>query len=67
MRQTIRDRNNQALGFIDDLGGGKQRAHDINNRPIGMYEPSTDKTIDRSGRFFSKGNALMALIYNAPR
>lgn len=63
-RQTIKDRLNRTLGYIEDMGGGKQKAYDSMNRTLGFFDPRTNKTTDALNRTLSNGNVLSGLIYD---
>lgn len=63
-RQAIKDRNFKILGYIEDMGGGKQKALDANYRTLGYYDPRTDKTQDANYRTIANGNVLSGLIYS---
>jgi hypothetical protein len=62
-RQTIWDNKNRALGYIEDTGGGKQRAIDARFRTLGTFDPRFNKTWDAHNRPVGDGNLLAALIF----
>lgn len=61
MRQTIYDRSNQVIGYIDENCNSVQ-AFDKNNRLIGYYHKSSDTTY-KNGNFFGRGDQTMRLMY----
>ena len=63
-RQVIKDRMNRTVGYIEDLGGGKQKALDNLNRTLGYYDPRNNKTTDAQNRTIAQGNVLSGLIFN---
>lgn len=63
-RQTIKDPLNRTLGYIEEMGGGKQKALDAMNRTLGYFDPRTNKTTDAMNRTIAQGNALSGLIFN---
>jgi len=64
-RQTIRDQMNRTLGYIEEMGGGKQKALDSMNRTLGYFDPRTNKTTDAMNRTLANGNVLSGLIFNS--
>lgn len=64
-RHAIKDQNYRTIGYIEDCGGGKQKALDANYRTLGYYDPRTDKTQDANYRTIANGNVLSGLVYNA--
>ncbi len=63
-RTPIKDRNHHTLGYIEDLGGGKQKALSASYHTLGYYDPGTNSTKDASHRTIAKGNVLSGLIYD---
>ena len=43
-RQTLRDRNQHVIGYIDVEFSGRQCLRDSNNHVLGYYEPSRKHT-----------------------
>ena len=64
MRQEYRDRTGMLRGWTE-RAGGRIDARDRTGLLLGWYEPKTDETRDRSGRFLGYGNLLVGLIWSA--
>ena len=45
-RQTLRDRNQHVIGYIDVEFSGRQCLRDSNNHVLGYYEPGRNQTLD---------------------
>ena len=61
-RQTIKNAINHTIGYIEDVGHGKQKALDASFHTLGYYDPATNTTKDATHRTMGRGNQLMALI-----
>lgn len=61
-KETIRDRGDRVLGYIETLGGGRQMAIDRNSRTLGWFDPSRNVTTDAGSRVLAKANVLSGLI-----
>lgn len=61
-RQTLRDRNNHVLGYIDVEFTGRQCLRDSNNHVLGYYEPSRNQTVDANYHLIGFGNLLTSLL-----
>ena len=46
-RQTLRDRNQHVIGYIDVEFSGRQVLRDSNNHVLGYYEPGRNQTATR--------------------
>ena len=64
-RTPILNSNRILIGYIEDTGGGKQKALDRNAMLLGYYEPSTNSTLNANRIVIGKGNQLAALIERA--
>lgn len=64
-RTPLLNANRIVIGYIEDLGGGKQKALDRNAMVLGYYEPSTNNTLNANRMVIGKGNQLSALIDRA--
>lgn len=64
-RTPILNSNRILIGYIEDCGGGKQKALDRNAMLLGYYEPSTNSTLNANRIVIGKGNQLSALIHRA--
>ena len=62
MRQTLRDRNQHVLGYIDVEFSGRQVLRDSNNHVLGYYEPKWDVTQDSNHHVIGHGNLLTTLL-----
>jgi len=62
MRQTLRDRNQHVLGYIDEEFSGRQVLRDSNNHVLGYYEPKWDVTQDSNHHVIGHGNLLTTLL-----
>jgi hypothetical protein len=62
MRQTLRDRNQHIIGYIDVESTGRQCLRDSNFHVIGYYEPSRNATVDANYHVIGYGNILTTLL-----
>jgi hypothetical protein len=62
MRQTLRDRNQHIIGYIDAESTGRQCLRDSNFHVIGYYEPSRNATVDANYHVIGYGNILTTLL-----
>ena len=62
MRQTLRDRNQHVIGYIDVEFNGRQVLRDSNNHVLGYYEPKWDVTQDSNHHVIGHGNLLTTLL-----
>jgi len=60
-REEIRDRDHHLLGYLGDLGGGRE-LRDSNNRLIGRYNSDRDETRDANNRLVGPGDRLLMLL-----
>jgi hypothetical protein len=63
MRQTLRDRNQHIIGYIDVESTGRQCLRDSNFHVIGYYEPSRNATVDANYHVIGYGNILTTLLW----
>ena len=63
MRQTLRDRNQHVIGYIDVEFSGRQCLRDSNNHVLGYYEPSRNQTVDSNYHVIGNGNLLTTLLW----
>ena len=61
-KETIRDRNDRVLGYIETMPNGRQKATDRNSRLLGWFDPERNVTTDASSRVLAKANVLSGLI-----
>ena len=62
-RQTLRDRNQHVIGYIDvEFFSGRQTLRDSNNHVLGYYEPQWDVTQDSNHHVIGHGNILTTLL-----
>lgn len=61
-RQTLRDRNQHVIGYIDVEFCGRQCLRDSNNHVLGYYEPSRNQTVDSNYHVIGSGNILITLL-----
>ena len=63
-RQTLRDRNQHVIGYIDVEFSGRQVLRDSNNHVLGYYEPGRNQTLAKSGELSVKWvNHMGSLIF----
>ena len=63
MRKTLRDRNQNVIGYIDvEFFSGRQTLRDSNNHVLGYYEPQWDVTQDSNHHVIGHGNILTTLL-----
>jgi len=63
MRNLIKGRMNETLGYTIDQGDRKE-LHSRAGRFLGYYSESQDKTYRASGAFVGYGDQLMLLLEN---
>ncbi len=61
-QQTLKDRNNNTIGYIQTDSKGKQTIKDKNLVVKGYYDPETNVTKDRNHRVIGRGNLLATLL-----
>jgi len=61
-RTPILNANRIVIGYIEEQGGGKQKALDRNAMLLGYYDPSTNSTLNANRMLVGKGNQLSSLI-----
>jgi len=61
-RTPILNANRIVIGYIEEQGGGKQKALDRNAMLLGYYDPSTNSTLNANRILIGKGNQLSSLI-----
>lgn len=61
-RETLKDRNNRIIGYIEMQSDGKQVGKDASNRIKGYYDPKSNKTKDEDNKEVGTGNLLAVLI-----
>ena len=61
-RQTLRDRNQHVIGYIDVESSGRQCLRDSNNHVLGYYEPGRNQTLDSNNHVIGNGNILTTLL-----
>lgn len=64
-RTPILNANRIVIGYIEEQGGGKQKALDRNAMLLGYYDPSTNSTLNANRMLVGKGNQLSVLIERA--
>lgn len=60
--QLLRDRNYRLIARIITRTDGKIEIRDPAYKFLGIYEPVTDRTLDRTYRFVGSGNLLTSLL-----
>jgi hypothetical protein len=61
-QQTLKDRNNNTIGYILTDAKGRQTIKDKNMVVRGYYDPETNVTKDKNLRVVGRGNLLATLI-----
>lgn len=64
-RTSILNANRIVIGYIEEQGGGKQKALDRNAMLLGYYDPTTNSTLNANRILIGKGNQLSSLIDRA--
>ena len=54
-RQTLRDRNQHVIGYIDEEFSGRSCLHDSGNHVLGYYEPHSNETVDSCYHVIGRG------------
>jgi len=62
MKTPVRGQSGHVIGYVEDLGDGRQKALDESYRVLGHYDPASDLTKDRFNLMVGRGNQLVALI-----
>jgi hypothetical protein len=57
----LRDKSNNFSGKLIDEGG-HIKLYDKSGNYAGRYDKQTDRTMDKSGMFYGKGNLLVMLL-----
>lgn len=60
--ETLRDRNGNKLGTIDQSSNGILVGRDKNGNKVGDYDSKSNITRDRNGNKVGQGNLLSSLI-----
>jgi len=63
-KQTLRDRNNIIIGFIETDSNGLLKLINRKDKILGFYDPKKNMTTDRLGIKIGTGNLLPTLIEN---
>ena len=61
-RQTLTDRNNITIGYIETLSDGRQRITDKHHITLGYYDPRSNQTVDQHHVTVGYGNLLTTLL-----
>jgi hypothetical protein len=61
-KQTLKDRYNNTIGYIETNSSGKQTIKDKYNSVRGTYDPKTNITKDKYNNTVGKGNLLVTLL-----
>jgi hypothetical protein len=64
-RTPILNTNRIVIGYIEEQGGGKQKALDRNAMLLGYYDAATNSTLNANRILIGKGNQLSSLIERA--
>jgi hypothetical protein len=64
-RTSVLNANRIVIGYIEEKGGGKQKALDRNAMLLGYYDPTTNSTLNANRILIGKGNQLSSLITQA--
>ena len=63
MRETIRDRQYQPVGYVDTDRHGRQRGLNARFQTVGHFDPARNETRDATYKVVARGNVLSALIW----
>lgn len=66
-RETIREYNNNIIGYVDILPNGDKEIRDKHGRYLGKYDKNMNVTRDRAGRMLYKGDQSSMLFNNSNR
>lgn len=61
-REPLRDSSGRPLGFIERRGE-RFALLDAQDRLLGIYDPTSDRTFDANNRFVGDGNLLAILLH----
>lgn len=61
-KTAVRNASHDIIGYIVELGDGRQKAVDECERLLGYFDPATNLTRDRFQLLFGLGNQLEAMI-----
>jgi len=61
-RQTLRDAQYKAIGYIETDNDGAQVLLDAHYRRVGQYDPRANVTTDEHYRRVGEGNLLVSLL-----
>jgi len=57
----IRDKSNRLIATTQEVGD-MEIVRDKGNSFLGQYNKISDRTTDKSGKFFGRGNQLLRLV-----
>ena len=60
--ETLRDKHNNTIGYIETDSSGKQTIKDKHRNTKGYYDPKTNKTQDAHRNTIGTGNLLTTLL-----
>ena len=60
---TVRDRNQNIIGFIQEDGSGRKTVRNRSQSVLGFYEPTGNVTRDAQSRLFGMGDQTMGLLF----
>lgn len=63
MRETIRDRQYRAVGYVDTDRHGRQRGLNARFQTVGHFDPVRNETRDSAYKVVARGNVLATLIW----
>ena len=62
MKELIKGRLNETLGYIIDQGSNRKEIHGRSGEFLGYYNRNTDATYNEQGAYVGKGEQLMRLL-----
>lgn len=62
MKQLLKGRAGETLGFIVNVSDNRVELHDRNGKVLGFYNPKLDRTFSQNGAMIGTGNLLTTLL-----
>ena len=62
-KEPVREFNGKIMGFIETDKDGNQQVRDFYGRILGTFDKKMNVTRDFHGRFLTRGNTVLGLLY----
>ena len=61
-RQTLKNRDNRTIGYIETFSDGGQKATDATDKVLGYFDPKRNATLDANKKVLARANILAGMI-----